>query len=153
MLASFEIGPPRMAALRPVLLVAPIRLPIQPPLAMLNWWGHRGRKRDQICTWQPAPTRSWSSVRIVSYGRTGPVVLKLSSSQTIKKRDKQVLRRQQAQPRRHPRRLSPCPQQPCRNHDQPNCACFHSETTFVGRAEGGDRSFHRPTGEDLRRPG
>ena len=38
-----------------------------------------------------SPIRSWSSVRIVSCGRTGPVVLKLSSSQTIKKRDKKSL--------------------------------------------------------------
>src|SRR4029077_17735818 len=132
MLASFGTDPPRMAPLRPVLLVAPIRPPIQPPLATLNWWEHRGCKREQTCTWQPAPIRSWSSVRTVSCGRTGPVVLKLSSNQTIRKSDKQVPTSQTAPPRHPPRRLNPCPQQPCRHHDRPNCPCFRSETTFVG---------------------
>ena len=82
---------------------------------------------------------------------TGPVALKLSSSQRKNRRKKRKAK--QRRPELKPRRLSPCPQQPCRHHDQPNCARFHSETTFVGRAEGGDCSFDRPTGEDLRRPG
>src|SRR6476661_1303548 len=147
MLASFEIGPPRMAALRPVLLVAPKRLPIQPPLAMLNWWEHRGCKRDRTCTWQPAPIRSWSSVRIVSCGRTGPVVLKLSSSQRKTRRKK--TKAKPRSPKLSLHLLSPCPQRPCRRHDRPNCARSRFDTTFVGRAEGGDCSLHRPTGEGL----
>src|SRR5438067_6450511 len=146
MLASFATGPPRTAVLRPVLLAALTKPRIQLLLVMLNWWEHRGCKRDQTCTWQPAPIRSWSSARIVSCGRTGPVVLKSSNSRRKNRRKKEKAKPKR--PRLSLRRLSPCPQQPCRHHDWPNCARFHSETTFSGRAEDGDCSFHRPTGED-----
>src|SRR4029078_5538347 len=69
---------------------------------------------------------------------------------TIRKRKRNA---KQKRPKPKPRLLTPCPQQPCRHHDQPNCARFRSDAIFVGRAEGGDRSFHRPTGKDLRWPG
>ena len=50
----------------------------------------------------------------------------------------------------HPRRLSPSLQQPRRHHEHPDCVGCKSQTSSGGRAEDGDRSFHRPTGEDLR---
>src|SRR5213595_940658 len=51
-------GPIRMAALPLALLAAPIKPPIQLTPAMLNWWEHRGCKRDKTCMWQPALIRS-----------------------------------------------------------------------------------------------
>ena len=91
-------------------------------------------QNSQLTTHGPSRTE----IRQVNEGRTG--------RKEKKKRSKEGRKLK-------PRRLSPCPQQPCRHHDQPNCARFHSETIFGGRAEGGDCSYDRPTGEDLRRPG
>src|SRR6266700_7020858 len=146
MLDSCATGPIRKADHRLALLADPIKPLIQLLPAMLNWWEHRGCKRDRTCTWQPAPIRSWSSVRIVSCGRTGPVVLKLFSSQRKNRRKK--TKAKPRSPKLKPRRLSPCPQQPCRHHDQPNYPRFYSETIFGGRAKGRDCSCDRPTGED-----
>src|SRR5262249_583905 len=97
--------------------------------------------------WQPAPIRSWSLVRTVSFGRMGLVAQKSSSSPKKNRRKKT-----KAKPRRsdlNPRQLSPSRQRLCRHHDSPNCDYFHSETTSGGRAEGRDRSYDRPVGEDL----
>ena len=68
--------------------------------------------------WQRAPTRSWSLVRIVNCGRTGPVGPKLSSNQRKNRRKETKAKPRNPKPRNpkpSQRRLSPCRHRLCRH--------------------------------------
>jgi len=103
---------------------------------MLNWWEHRGCRRGQTCTWQPAPERSWSSVRIVSCGRTGPVATEIVQQQ--RKIQTKKTKAKQRRPKSACAVSVRARTSPAHCHDWPNCAPVSIPKRPRARAEGGD---------------